>query len=129
MAIRSSHFFPPVSVMIRLSPPRRLLVMPCHARHARSRPRTQRACAAGQISAAEVIDILKPIWNTKPETARRVLNKKHKAQWRSHMQAYVFPSIGKRPSPETELPSAISVGAGRVLLLYGKCLQAVSGSN
>jgi integrase len=28
-----------------------------------------------QIGAAEVIDILKPIWNTKPETARRVLQR------------------------------------------------------
>jgi integrase len=28
-----------------------------------------------EIAAAEVIDILKPIWNTKPETARRVLQR------------------------------------------------------
>ena len=31
--------------------------------------------SVGDVTAAEIIDILKPIWNTKPETAKRVLQR------------------------------------------------------
>jgi integrase len=36
-------------------------------------------------------------------------NEKHKAQWRSTMQAYVFPSIGKRPVAEITAAEVIDV--------------------
>ena len=36
-------------------------------------------------------------------------NKKHKAQWRSTMRAYVFPSIGKRPIAQISAAEVINV--------------------
>ena len=35
---------------------------------------------------------------------------KHKAQWRSTMQAYVFPAIGKRPVGEVTAAEVIALG-------------------
>jgi hypothetical protein len=48
----------------------------------------------GEISAAEVIDILKPIWNTKRETAKRILRVVFEAAIMRGEREKASPTIG-----------------------------------